>query len=79
MNSWPEIIKEDLWPYAIRVAVDFHHAPPGISGLSPKEILVDPKDTITFMSFILLAVQSFFWTLNFSRAIRFLNGNHAIE
>ncbi len=43
MISWPEIIKEDLWPYALRLAVDLHNATPGVSGLTPEEIFSGSK------------------------------------
>ncbi len=36
--SWPDIITEQLWPYAFRFAVDLHNATPTSSGLTPEEI-----------------------------------------
>jgi hypothetical protein len=43
MISWPDIIHENLWPYAIRLAVAIHNATPGPSGLSPEEIFTGIK------------------------------------
>jgi hypothetical protein len=43
MNSWPEIIKEDLWPYAVHLTIDIHNATPGISGLTLEEIFSGSK------------------------------------
>jgi hypothetical protein len=42
---WPDIITEDLWPFALKMAVDMHNATPGISGLSPDEIFSGQKST----------------------------------
>jgi len=38
MISWPEIVSEQLWPFAQQLAVDLHNNTPGASGLSPLEI-----------------------------------------
>ncbi len=35
MVSWPEIVHENLWPFALRLAVAIHNATPGPTGLSP--------------------------------------------
>jgi hypothetical protein len=43
MISWPDIIHENLWPYAIRLAVALHNATPGPSGLSPEELFTGIK------------------------------------
>jgi hypothetical protein len=43
MICWPDIIQENLWPYAIRSAVAIHNATPGPSGLSPEEIFTGIK------------------------------------
>jgi hypothetical protein len=40
---WPDIITEDLWPFALKMAVDVHNATPGISGLSPDKIFSGHK------------------------------------
>ncbi len=42
---WPDIITEDLWPFALKMAVDVHNATPGISGLSPDEMFSGQKST----------------------------------
>ena len=42
---WSEIITEDLWPFALKMAVDVHNATPGSSGLSPDEIFSGHKTT----------------------------------
>jgi hypothetical protein len=41
--SWPDIITEQLWPYAFRFAVDLHNATPTSSGLTPEEIFTGVK------------------------------------
>ncbi len=43
MISWPDIITETLWPYALRLAVDLHNSTPGVSGLTPEEIFTGSK------------------------------------
>ncbi len=45
MRSWPEIITKDLWPFALKLAVDIHISTPGPSGLSPDEIFSGQKST----------------------------------
>lgn len=42
---WPEIITEDLWPFALKMAVDVHNATPNSSGLSPDESFSGHKTT----------------------------------
>jgi hypothetical protein len=43
MENWPEVIRLDLWPFALKFAVDVHNATPGPSGLSPEEIFSRQK------------------------------------
>jgi hypothetical protein len=43
MISWPDIIYEQLWPFALQLAVDLHNHTPGSSGLSPLEIISGVK------------------------------------
>jgi hypothetical protein len=43
MLSWPDMIQEQLWPYAVHLAVDIHNHTPGSSGLSPKEVFTGIK------------------------------------
>jgi hypothetical protein len=43
MISWPDIIQEQLWPFALRMAVDLHNCTPGPSGLTPEEIFTGIK------------------------------------
>jgi transposase InsO family protein len=43
MRLWPDIITEDLWPFALKLAVDIHNSTPGSSGLSPDEIFTGQK------------------------------------
>jgi hypothetical protein len=38
MLSWPEIIKENLWPFAIQYAIDLHNNTPCSCNVSPLEI-----------------------------------------
>jgi hypothetical protein len=38
MISWPGIIQEQLWPFALCLAVDIHNSTPGPSSLTPEEI-----------------------------------------
>ena len=42
---WPEIISDELWPFALKLAVDVHNATPGDSGLSPMEIFTGQKSS----------------------------------
>jgi hypothetical protein len=43
MISWPDIITKNLWPYALRLAIDLHNNTPGPSGLTPKELFTGIK------------------------------------
>jgi hypothetical protein len=43
MEHWPEVVSLDLWPFALKFAVDVHNATPGPSGLSPEEIFPKQK------------------------------------
>jgi hypothetical protein len=43
MISWPDIITEHLWPYALRLAVDLHNNTPTSTGLTPEEIFTGLK------------------------------------
>jgi hypothetical protein len=43
MLSWPDIITENLWPYAFRLAVNLHNNTPSSSGLTPTEIFTGQK------------------------------------
>ncbi len=43
MISWPDIISEQLWPFALQLAMDLHNHTPGSSGLSPLEIISGVK------------------------------------
>jgi hypothetical protein len=38
IEKWPEAVTMDLWPFALKMAVDIHNATPEKSGLSPEEI-----------------------------------------
>jgi hypothetical protein len=42
---WPEIISDELWPFALKMAVDVHNTTPGSSGLSPTEIFSGQKSS----------------------------------
>jgi hypothetical protein len=44
-HLWPDIITEDLWPFALKLAVDLHNVTPIISSLSPDEIFSGTKCT----------------------------------
>jgi hypothetical protein len=43
IEKWPDAITLDLWPFALKMAVDIHNATPGQSGLSPEEIFTRQK------------------------------------
>jgi hypothetical protein len=43
MVSWPDIVHENLWPFALRLAVAIYNATPGPSSLSPDEIFSGTK------------------------------------
>lgn len=43
MIHWPDIVTENLWPYALRLAVDLHNSTPGSSNLTPEEIVKGAK------------------------------------
>jgi transposase InsO family protein len=45
IRLWPDVITEDLWPFALKLAVDIHNSAPTISGLSPDEIFSGHKST----------------------------------
>jgi hypothetical protein len=47
MISWPDIISEQLWPFALQLAMDLHNHTPGSSGLSPLEIFSGAKSPST--------------------------------
>jgi len=51
MHHWSDIIKVDLWPYALKLAIDLHNHTPGPSGLSPAEIFVGVKDKDRLQAF----------------------------
>ena len=44
ISHWPDIITQDLWPFALKLAVDVHNNTPGPSGLTPTEIFCGAKD-----------------------------------
>ncbi len=43
VEKWPEAITMDMWPFALKMAVDIHNATPGKSGLSPEDIFYETK------------------------------------
>jgi hypothetical protein len=43
MLCWPDIITEDLWPFAVQLAVDLHNMTPTSTGLSPMEVFTGAK------------------------------------
>jgi hypothetical protein len=43
MINWPDIIHENLWPFALRHAVAIHNATPGTSTLSPEDFFSGTK------------------------------------
>jgi len=45
IRRWLDAISEDLWPFALKLAVDIHNSTPGLSGLSPDEIFSGHKST----------------------------------
>jgi hypothetical protein len=40
---WPQAVSIEMWPFAVKLAVDIHNATPGPSGLSPEEIFSRQK------------------------------------
>ena len=44
-RRWPDVISEELWPFALKLTVDIHNYTPGTSGLSPDEIFSGTKST----------------------------------
>jgi hypothetical protein len=40
---WPQAVTVEMWPFALKLAVDVHNATPGPSGLSPEEIFSRQK------------------------------------
>jgi hypothetical protein len=44
IHKWPDVIHVDLWPFALKLAVDLHNSTPGHTGLSPAEIFTGVKD-----------------------------------
>jgi hypothetical protein len=75
MTEWPDVIHVDLWPYALKLAVDLHNSTPGQSGLSPAEIFT--TETVSQTS-ILLVVLSLYWKCASKPAIKFRSGNHGL-
>jgi hypothetical protein len=46
MLSWPAIVQENLWPFAMQLAVELHNNTPTSTGLSPLEISSGLKQSI---------------------------------
>jgi len=44
IECWPVAVTIDLWPFALKMAVDLYNATPGPSGLSPEEIFSRQKN-----------------------------------
>jgi hypothetical protein len=44
IHKWPDVIHVDLWPHALKLAVDLHNSTPGPTGLSPAKIFTGVKD-----------------------------------
>jgi hypothetical protein len=51
MIKWPEIITENLWPFAIQLAVGLHNATPNAIGFTPEEFFSGTKQTSRLDSF----------------------------
>ena len=51
MISWSTHVSTNLWPFAIKHAIDLHNATPGNSGLSPIEIFTGLKTSFDFTKF----------------------------
>ena len=43
MTEWPDVITTELWPFALKLAIDIQNATPTDSGLSPEEIFTRRK------------------------------------
>ena len=59
MHLWPDIITQDLWTFALKLAVDVHNHTPGISGLSPIEIFSGSSDNNRLSDFHLFGCPVF--------------------
>jgi hypothetical protein len=55
MISRPDIVSEQLWPFALQLAVDLHNNTPGTSGLSPLEIFSGVNSLPTMHHLFLLS------------------------
>jgi hypothetical protein len=51
MINWPNIVHENLWPYALCHAVAVHNATPGVSRLSPEETFSGTKHSSRLSDF----------------------------
>jgi len=51
MLSWPGIIHENLWPFAVQLAVDLHNNTPTSAGLSPIKIFSGSKQSTPSSAF----------------------------
>jgi len=45
IHHWPNTISDELWPFALKLAIDIHNSTPGPSNLSPNEIFSRHKST----------------------------------
>jgi hypothetical protein len=59
MICWPDIITENLWPFALRPSVDTHNATPNAAGLTPEEIFSNSKSTPRLHTFHLFGCPIF--------------------
>lgn len=51
MLLWPDIIKEQLWPYTIHLSFNLHNCTPGPSGFSSEEIFTGIKGRLHLPNF----------------------------
>jgi hypothetical protein len=51
MINWPEIITENLLPFAVQLAIDLHNATPNAAGFTPEEIFSGTKHPSNLTSF----------------------------
>jgi hypothetical protein len=79
MLSWPDIIQEQLWPYAVRLAVDIHNFTPGLPASLAMKFFLASKATSVYLTSTHLVVQSSSLIHLCNKATRFLDENPAPE
>jgi hypothetical protein len=76
MISWPDIVSEQLWPFALQLAVNLHNDTHGPSGLSPLEIFSGVKSLSNKLcDFHPFGSLSSFQTHHYNKVTRFPIGS----